>query len=751
LPARSFLSERDGDTLSVWVFFTDKGFSDKQGFASAASSVRMTERALRRRAKVGLDRVTFADIPVSEEYVDHLVSMGAVHRRSSRWLNAASFDLPAESLEEVSRLPFIASMSPVARFRGPDVEVSDDRQESPEAALSPEALNYGPSLGQMTQINAVVAHQKGYTGAGVTLTIMDTGFRKSHTAFQAALTDNRVLAEHDFVQNDGETANEEGDTYNQWSHGTLIWSVSGGYAPGQVIGPAYNANFILCKTEQEGSESQVEEDNWVAALEFADSIGTDVITSSLAYSDWYSYSDFDGRTAVITLAANRCDSLGIVCCSAMGNEGPAAGTLLAPADAFNILSVGAVDNTGSIASFSSRGPAYDGRMKPEVCAQGVSTYAASSSGDGSYTRADGTSLSTPLIAGAACVLIEARPDFTPTMIREALKATASRAVDPNNIYGWGIVNIDRALEWPVALTATNAAGSAPLSVSFTDESLLAAADVEWEFGDGQVSTEANPVHEYRDAGSYDVTLTINTALGEFSKTVPSMVLVHADSLRVDSVWAETGQSNRVDIRARNYIPLAGMEIPFTWQGTLQVKYDSFSTAGLRTAGLGRQVLESYDSYNKRATVFLGPSVLQSPLDPGDGPVVSLYFTVTDPTPTGIAPIRLISFTNYSPSFTSGSFEYQPTLVDGALSRVCCNGMVGDADQTGGDEPDLGDIVCMIDFMFISMDPLDCYAEADIDQSGGFQAGRADVTLGDLSRLIDHLFVGHRPLPTCLSE
>jgi serine protease AprX len=228
--------------------------------------------------------------------------------------------------------------------------------------------------------------------------------------------------------------------------------VAAGEAYGHVYGPAYEANIILCKTEDLRSETQVEEDNWVAALEFADSIGTDVITTSLGYMTFdtgvsYTYADMDGQTATISIAAGTCDGLGIVMCNSMGNSGPSAGSLTAPADAFNILAVGNVQLSGTIAASSSRGPSYDGRTKPEVCALGTSVACASPGGDSSYTSASGTSLSTPLIAGAACLVIQAHPNWTPSEVREALKMTADRAATPDNTYGWGVINVMAAIAW----------------------------------------------------------------------------------------------------------------------------------------------------------------------------------------------------------------------------------------------------------------------------------------------------------------
>jgi len=747
--ARQFLQERDGATVRVWVYFTDKGVRDRTGYEAAAARVALTERALKRRAKVDQDRVLFVDLPVSRQYTESIEALGAELRRTSRWLNAASFDIPASRLDSIAGLPFVSAVRPVARFESPHLEYDSARPAPPDEALSPQALDYGPALGQMTQINVAAAHQKGYSGAGVTLAIMDTGFRKTHEAFSAHYQNSRVLAEYDFVQDDPETANQPGDASDQWSHGTAIWSISGGWAPGQIVGPAFGANFILCKTENVSSETPVEEDNWVAALEFADSIGADVITTSLGYSDWYAYSDFDGQTATITLAANTCDSLGIVTCIAMGNDGPSPGTLSAPADAFNILAVGAVDAGGYIASFSSRGPTYDGRIKPEVCAQGVSTYAASSAANNRYMYANGTSASTPLVGGAVCLVIEAHPDFSPFLIREALKVTADRAASPGNTYGWGILNVDAAVEWPVGLGATSAIGGAPLTVSFTNESQLRATSALWEFGDGGSATVENPVHQYNAPGSYDVTLAIETDLGSFTKTVPRMVLVHADSLRADSVWAEPGTSVRCDVYARNFIPLDRIELPFIWQGTLDVEFDSFSTAGLRTEYFAMQMTESYDPGNKRAAVSLSIGGGQPRLDPGSGAIVSLHFTVSPGATTGLTPVAIAPYSRYSPIFVSADTEYPPTVQSGYLSYLCCVGTVGDVDGRGGDVPTIGDISLLIDHLFINLPALECYPEADADQSGGAQPIPDDITIGDITRLIDFLYLTGTPLPGCL--
>jgi len=261
-----------------------------------------------------------------------------------------------------------------------------------------------------------------------------------------------VLAEYDFVHNDSNTGIEPGDWATEHSHGTRVWSVAAGWADGHLYGPAYRANFILCKTEDISSETPIEEDNWVAALEFADSVGTDVIATSIGYFHFdtachcdYTVSDLDGQTATISIAASMADGLGIIVCNSAGNSGPDASTITPPADAFDILAVGSVSSGGVIAASSSRGPTYDGRIKPEVCARGVSTWCAHPTIDNAYGSYHGTSFACPLVAGAACLVIEAHPEWTPRQVREALMASGDHAGSPDNTYGWGIIDVDAAL------------------------------------------------------------------------------------------------------------------------------------------------------------------------------------------------------------------------------------------------------------------------------------------------------------------
>lgn len=745
--ARSYLNDRDGDTARVWVFFTDKKVSDKKGFDRAAASITLTERALKRRAKVGNDRVLFVDLAVPTQYVEQIEGLGGKHRRSSRWLNAASFEIPADRLDEVGSLPFVAYLKPLMFYRHTPETIDVLKSPPQPGALAPDALNYGPSYNQLDQIGVTAMHDQGYTGAGVTLAIFDTGFRKSHNAFALHYAEGRVIGERDFVQGDDNTANEAGDATAQWNHGTYIWSVSGGAEDGFIYGPAYKANFILCKTEDISSETPVEEDNWVAAVEYADSLGADVITSSLAYMGWddgsgYTYADLNGRTATTTLAANMCDSLGIVLCNAMANSGPYAGTLHAPADAFNILSIGAVSSSGAIAGFSSRGPTFDGRIKPEVCARGVSTYAASSGSDGSHTYVHGTSLSTPLVAGAACLLIEARPEFTPTMIREALKMSADNAISPNNTFGWGVINVDSARVWGASFSAENRFGAAPLEVSFTS-STAGATEWLWDFGDGEFSNEEHPTHTY-GPGTFSVELVATTPIGDFPHFELGIISAFADTLTAEDVRKAPGNIVKVDILAHNFLPLKSLMIPFSWSGPSAITYDSFSTAGLRTDFFELNSHLSFNSGTKQATISLKSTVSgEEPyLEPGDGAVASLWFTIPEDAVMVPQPIVISSINGYFPALTSPAGVYMAQTVAGSIFPTCCTEpTVGNVDCSADGIIDVGDVTVMISKLFITLDAFCCESLADIDNSGL-------IDIGDLTLLISALFIHMAPLGEC---
>ncbi len=668
--AKEFLSKRDGNTVKVWVFFTDKQIETMLDFEQAAVSISFSDKILKRRAKADLNQVVFADIPVPAAYIKRVVALGAKHRRTSKWQNAASFEIPFNKLPEVANLPFVSEIKPMGVSKRPPLPQIDLKKESfiPEMQSSFK-MNYGLSLGQNFQIMVNKLHEKGFHGEGITLAILDTGFRKTHEAFAAHYADGRVLAEHDFIFNDGNTANEPADHPSQWDHGTLIWSVAGGQLDGKIYGPAFEANFLLAKTEDIRSEMPIEEDNWVAAVEWADSLGADVLTSSLGYIDWYVPSDLNGATAVTTIEANMAASFGIVLCNAAGNGGPGSSSLLAPADAFDILAVGAVNSAGTLANFSSRGPTADGRIKPEVCARGVGTYAAFPGSDDFYGTASGTSLSTPLVAGAACLLVQARPNFPPQIIRQAFLETSYFASTPNNNYGWGLINAEAALGWGAEFSADTTTGYAPVTIQFTANTSLATSSWSWSFGDGGTSAEENPARQYLLPGTYSVALTIESAYGPVTNLKENYIFVNGDTVEFGSDSAFAGRQVVLSVNLINSQPLYSLTIPFKYGSAPDAILDSV-TRGNRTGYFESLSLAGQDINNNLfAYQLISDNGGGSPLLPaGSGEVLRIYLTLDSFAFGGFSSmVDSGTVLNTKIQLASSSSAYTPVVFAGEMS------------------------------------------------------------------------------------
>jgi subtilisin family serine protease len=314
------------------------------------------------------------------------------------------------------------------------------------------ALDYGLSFTQAQRVQLPPLHDRGLTGAGVLIAHFDNGYRLlSHQAFAST----RIVARRDFVDGDGDPALPPSAPPGWGEHGLYTLSVVAGNFPGKLIGAAFGADFALARTENDASETPFEEDNWVAAMEWADSLGADVISSSVGYLDYqnpadsWSWQDLNGNTTVVTRAADLAVARGIVVVNAAGNAGfnAAHNTLLAPADGDSVVTVGGVQPDGQIYLSSSVGPttASPPRIKPDVMAQATAVYIAGTGNTMHYGYNSGTSFAAPMVAGIAALLLEAKPDATPVEIANALRATASRAATPDNSFGWGIVNAEAAL------------------------------------------------------------------------------------------------------------------------------------------------------------------------------------------------------------------------------------------------------------------------------------------------------------------
>ena len=435
------------DLAPTWIFFSDKGEALNQQQTLATTAAHLTPRARWRRAKVmpSHQLVDMTDVAVCPEYIRELTSRGMQVRAVSKWLNAVSVSASVEQLASTARLGFVVRQRPVLTFARAPLQFYAQL----EKASSPFALDYGPSLTQNTLMKVPEVHARGISGQGVLIAVFDTGFRLNHEAFNHL----RVKGQYDFIGKDGDTDLEPEDNSSQISHGTMVLSVLGGYASGKLIGPAFSSDFLLAKTEDTSSEKPIEEDYWVAAAEWADSLGADIISSSLGYMDWYEYQDMDGNTAPVTRAADLAVKKGILVLVAAGNEGNQPWLhIMAPADGDSVIAVGAIASSGSIAPFSSRGPSFDNRIKPDMVAMGmgVRCIAVPPQANGvtsGYSVVDGTSAATPLAAGAAALLLSSHPQLTPMQVREALMMTADRAANPDNTYGYGLIDVLAALDY----------------------------------------------------------------------------------------------------------------------------------------------------------------------------------------------------------------------------------------------------------------------------------------------------------------
>lgn len=438
----------------AWIFWSG-GFEVRaETEARARALPLLSPEARKRLEREGADPTAANpdNRPGPSEFVAHLRSMGIEPRVVSRLLRAVSADLTSEQWTSLERDPAVDHVETRGTFRrrAEPIDEGSPAPEEPDGRSSGEPIDprsltvedYGPSHAQCEQLGVTQLHEAGFSGAGVLVCLLDGGFYRPHGAF----LDATVVATRDFVGDDDEvgyTPGDPDDAPDTDVHGTFTWSALGGFSRGNLVGPAFNARFLLGRTEQTRGETQIEEDHYVAGLEWADSLGAEVISTSLGYLDFddgsgYPYEALDGRTAVTSRAARKLAARGIVLVTAMGNAGPGPHTLLSPADADSVLAVGAVDGNGHLAFFSSQGPAADGRIKPDVSARGVATWCARR--QGGFAGVNGTSLATPLVGGLVALVREAHPEWPAIEIIERMRAAGDQAGAPDSLRGFGIPN-----------------------------------------------------------------------------------------------------------------------------------------------------------------------------------------------------------------------------------------------------------------------------------------------------------------------
>jgi hypothetical protein len=402
------------------------------------------ERRLRQNIPI---RAT--DYPLSTAALTEVRATGAEIYRTSRWLRAVSVVATPTQLEALRNLPGVLHIQPVAKLTQTVAEIHPNSAPPSHPEEGVQSYNYGQSLDQVNQINLIPLHNAGYAGAGINIALMDGGFTGTdvHSAFQGAWSQGRIVLTHDFIDNDT-------NVFQVGSHGMSVLSTICADLDGTFVGTAPEANYFLFRTEDELSETLVEEDNWVVASEWADSLGVDVINTSLGYTTFdngvgdHSYADLDGKTTVISRAATAAARTGMIVVVAAGNEGASSWKYIScPADADSILSIGAVDGMDLRGSFSSQGPTADGRIKPDLGARGVSATIMKSSGQ--VGTGSGTSFASPITCGAMACLLQAvkanQSTYDIQGILDAVRQNASQASKPDTLLGWGIPNFSAAL------------------------------------------------------------------------------------------------------------------------------------------------------------------------------------------------------------------------------------------------------------------------------------------------------------------
>jgi subtilisin family serine protease len=378
-----------------------------------------------------------------------LRQQGVQVQYTSRWFNAAVIISDSATLIKVTKLPFVKNGQTLNRRDMPASSIrrggSVVNTAAPEnLRVADERKNYGKAFNQASMIGAIDMHAAGYRGEGMHVAVFDGGFPGVNTgpAFAHLFRENRLPATFDFVDKDS-------DVFEDDNHGTHVLSTLAAYQPGIFIGTAYKAHYYLFITEDSRSEHHLEEVNWLLAAEFADSAGVDVINSSLGYNTFdppsvnYTYADMNGRNTIITRAADYAAAAGMLVVNSAGNEGNKPWRYIgAPADGDSVLSVGAVDSLGRRAAFSSVGPTADGRLKPNLVAQGI--LAAVVTPSGAVGRANGTSFASPILTGLAVCFWQSNPSLNNMQVIDYLQRTASQATKPDNLLGYGIPNFTRA-------------------------------------------------------------------------------------------------------------------------------------------------------------------------------------------------------------------------------------------------------------------------------------------------------------------
>lgn len=416
----------------AWVYFTDK--PDASLYLNDPSLM-LSQKALDRRARQSIALDT-KDVPISTQYIHSISNTAGIEvKAKSKWLNALHVLGSMEDIKSLTAFAFVDHISFANKSLNAATKYAKISRNKFELKTD---YNYGSSLDQIEMLGGDELHQLDYTGGGMTIAVMDAGFPgvNTFTAFEKIRSNGQILGGYDYV-------NRSDNFYTGSSHGTSVLSIMAANVKDELIGSAPDANYYLFITEDASQETPLEESLWVEAAEKADSLGVDLINTSLGYYQFdnsnydYSYEDMDGATTFITRGADIAFTRGMIVVNSAGNEGNDPWHyIIAPADGVNVLAIGAVDANEIITSFSSYGPAFDGRIKPDVNAKGGGTTIVNNLG--TVTKGNGTSYSAPVMTGVIACLWQAFPDKTNLEIVENIKASSHLFTNPNDHEGFGL-------------------------------------------------------------------------------------------------------------------------------------------------------------------------------------------------------------------------------------------------------------------------------------------------------------------------
>ncbi|PZR24274.1 MAG: peptidase S8 [Flavobacterium psychrophilum] len=437
----------------AWVYFKDK---PDTVYYLANPTAMLSQKALDRRAKQNI-LLDSKDVPLHEAYIDAIkASEGVTVMAKSKWLNALHIRGLRDDVELLKEFDFVDYIDYADKsLNSSRASIQQNLSSVKEELETLTDFDYGASSNQIQMLNGHLLHQSDYTGAGVTIAVLDAGFPGVNTTqpFQRMRDKGLILGGYDFVAHSD-------NFYQGGTHGTLVLSTMAGYVEDQLIGTAPDAFYYLFRTEDATSENPVEESYWVEAAEVADSLGVDVINTSLGYFIYdngrysHTYEQMDGQTAFISRGANIAVSRGMFCVVSAGNSANTVNRhIAAPADAQDVLTVGAVDMNEIYVSFSSVGPTADNRIKPDVMARGY--QATVTTPEGNMGVSSGTSFSSPITAGLVACLWQALPDKTNAELRRLIKESADRYNTPDNQYGYGVPDFNFAMQKGMGLTDGN--------------------------------------------------------------------------------------------------------------------------------------------------------------------------------------------------------------------------------------------------------------------------------------------------------